>query len=271
MTKLISPKAIAEIYELNAKKSLGQNFLFDLNITRKIVRESGDISNLHIIEVGSGPGGLTQAILEEPVKKLTAIEFDDRAINALGEIKNYYGDRFELIKGDALNIDLREIAEKPCAIMANLPYNISTKLLTNWLEYAQHFEFMTLMFQREVAERLAAETRTKDYGRLSVITQWLCDVEILFDVPPECFTPAPAVTSSVVKITPRKELIPANRKRLEQILAAGFNQRRKMLRSSVKSVLPNAEQTLTSLGIPPTARAEELSVADFCKISLHQE
>ena len=263
-----SPATLADIHGLRAIKNLGQHFLFDLNITRKIVTYSGDLKGINIIEIGPGPGGLTQAILEKDSGKLTAIEFDERAIAALEELKHFYPEKLEIINQDALEVDLRDVAPKPRAIMANLPYNISTKLLTNWLDYASEFEFMTLMFQKEVAERLYAVPRTKDYGRLSVLAQWLCKVENLFDLDPEVFTPPPKVTSSVVKITPYKQpLYPANQKKLENVLRAAFGQRRKMLRSSLKSILPQAEKQLTDIGINPTARAEELSVEDFCKIA----
>ena len=263
-----SPAKLAELHGLHAIKNLGQHFLFDLNITRKIVYYAGDIGGLNIIEIGPGPAGLTQAILEKDVAKLTAIEFDERAIAALNELKTFYPEKLEILNNDALELDLREVAPKPRAIMANLPYNISTKLLTNWLEYANEFEFMVLMFQKEVAERLYAEPRTKDYGRLSVMTQWLAKVENLFDLPPSVFTPPPKVMSSVVKITPYKQPIyPASQKRLENVLRAAFGQRRKMLRSTLKSVLTDPEKQLESIGIKPTARAEELSVEDFTKIA----
>lgn len=265
---LPSPSRIAEIYGLRAIKSLGQNFLFDLNITRKIVNYAGDLSGKNIIEIGPGPGGLTQAILERDSNKLIAVEFDERAIAGLAEVSNHYPGKVEVINSDALKLDLRKVSDKPRLIIANLPYNISVKLLTNWLDYAPEFEYMILMFQREVAERLAAVPRTKDYGRLSVITQWLCEVECLFDLPPSVFTPPPKVTSTIVKITPRATpLAPANRNRLENVLRAAFGQRRKMLKSSLKSILPDAEAKLIELGINPQARAEELSVEDFCKIA----
>lgn len=255
-----SPRQLAESFGLIAKKNLGQNFLFDLNVTRQIVDGAGDISGLNIIEVGPGPGGLTQAILERDIKHLYAIEFDERAIEALKSLNN---PKLDVIQADALHIDLRKYPQ-PCAIMANLPYNIATKLLTNWLEYPTYFKSMTLMFQKEVAERIAAVPRTKDYGRLSVITQWLCETEILFDIPPHAFVPAPKVTSSVIRITPRKQpLFPADKKKLENVLRVAFGQRRKMLRSSLKSLNLNWD----ALGIDPSRRAEELSIEEFCKIA----
>ncbi len=261
-----SPAQIADNYGLRAIKNLGQHFLFDLNITRKICAHAGNLEGMNIIEIGPGPGGLTQAILEQNINKLVVIEFDERAIAGLEELQKHYSGKLEIINGDALDLDLREIAPSPRMIMSNLPYNISTKLLTNWLDYADEFESMVLMFQKEVAERLYAEPRTKDYGRLSVITQWLSNVENLFDLPPSVFTPPPKVTSSVVKITPYKTLpYPANKKKMENILRSAFGQRRKMLRSSLKSIVK--PEQLEAIGIKPTARAEELSVEDFTKIA----
>lgn len=256
-----TPKEIAERHGLWAKKSLGQNFIFDLNLTRKIANSAGNLTGADVIEIGPGPGGLTQAILEKDINKLYAIEFDERAIAGLKELNS---PKLEIINGDALEIDLRDIAPAGCAVIANLPYNIGTKLLMDWLEYASHFKSFTLMFQKEVAERLVAKPRTADYGRVSVVTQWLCEADILFDVPPSAFVPPPKVTSSIVKITPReKPLFPADKKKLEMVVKTAFNQRRKMLRSSLKSL--NVD--FGALNIRPEARAEELSIEDFCKIA----
>lgn len=263
-----SPAQIAEMHGLRAIKNLGQHFLFDLNITRKIVAHAGNLEDMNVIEIGPGPGGLTQAILEKNIKSLTLVEFDERAIAGLETLKEFYPGKINIINEDALEIDLRDIAPAPRVIMSNLPYNISTKLLTNWLEYADEFEFMVLMFQREVAERLYASTRTKDYGRLSVITQWLAKVENMFDLPPSVFTPPPKIFSSVVKITPYKTLLyPTEKKKLEMLLRVAFNQRRKMLRSSLKNTIKNLEDSLNSINIAPTSRPEELSVEDFTKIA----
>ena len=263
-----TPRQIADSYGLKAIKSFGQNFLFDLNITRKIAAACGDVTNLNIIEIGPGPGGLTQALLEKSPAKLTAIEFDERAVNGLMELKTVYGDKFEIIKADALNLDLRQVSSKPCAVVGNLPYNISTKLLTNWLKYADQFEFFILMFQKEVGERIAASPDSKAYGRLSVTTQWLCNVEILFTLPPTVFTPAPKISSSVIKITPRTQpQYSADKTKLELVVKTAFNQRRKMLKSSLKAILPEVEKDLNSLNINPTQRAENLSVEEFCKIA----
>ena len=256
-----TPKEIAEKHQLWAKKALGQNFIFDMNLTRKIANSAGSLTGLEVIEIGPGPGGLTQALLEKDIKKLHAIEFDERAINGLKELNS---PKLEIINADALEIDLRSVAPAGCCVVANLPYNIGTRLLMDWLEYAQHFKSLTLMFQKEVAERIVAKPRTKDYGRVSVIAQWLCHAEILFDVPPTAFVPPPKVTSSIVKITPReKPLFPADKKTLEMVVKTAFSQRRKMLRSTLKPLNVDFEK----LGINPQARAEELLIEDFCKLA----
>ena len=256
-----SPKEIAERHGLWAKKALGQNFIFDLNLTRKIANAAGNLTGANVIEIGPGPGGLTQAILGHDINKLYAIEFDERAVAGLKELNS---PKLEIITGDALEIDLREIAPAGCVVISNLPYNIGTKLLMDWLDYASYFKSFTLMFQKEVAERIAAVPRTKDYGRVSVITQWLCHVEVRFEVPPTAFVPAPKVTSAIISIVPReKPLFPADKKKLEMVVKTAFNQRRKMLRSSLKALNVDFE----ALGIRPEARAEELSIEDFCKIA----
>jgi 16S rRNA (adenine1518-N6/adenine1519-N6)-dimethyltransferase len=256
-----TPKEIADKYELRAKKSLGQNFIFDLNVTRKIVRAAGNLKGMDVIEIGPGPGGLTQAILEQDIKSLSVIELDERAINGLYELKS---DKLKVYQQDALELDLRIIAPKGCKIIANLPYNIGTKLLMNWLEYADHFKSMTLMFQKEVAERIVAKPRTKDYGRVSVMAQWLCHAEIAFDLPPTIFVPPPKVTSSVINILPRSQpLFAADKKKLEKLVKLAFSQRRKMLRVTLKSL----NLDFVVLGIPETARAEELTIEEFCKIT----
>lgn len=265
---ILSPAQNADKHGLRALKNLGQHFLFDLNITRKIVNYAGDLTGKNVIEIGPGPGGLTQAILEQDINKLCVVEYDERAIAGMEELKTHYPDKLEIINADALEVDLRTLTPAPRVIMSNLPYNISTKLLTNWLDHANEFESMILMFQKEVAERLYAVPRTKDYGRISVLTQWLSQVENLFDLPPSVFTPPPKVTSTVVKITPYSQpLYPSGKKKMETALRVAFGQRRKMLRSTLKPILSNPESQLESLGIKPTARAEELSVEDFTKIA----
>ena len=260
---LPTPKEIVDKYDLAPKKSLGQNFLFDLNITRKIVSRSGSINNLNVVEIGPGPGGLTRAILENQPESVTVIEYDDRAIKGLAE----FGDLISILNQDALKVDLSSTVKAPCAIIANLPYNISTKLLTNWFSYIQHFTFLTLMFQKEVANRLIAEPRSKSYGRLSVMSQYLCDVQVLFDVPPEAFTPAPKVTSSVVKLIPKPNPGKVDITKLSDVTRITFGKRRKMLKSSLKDTIPDVEKTLQGIGINPQSRPEELSVEEFCKLA----
>ncbi|MCQ2914618.1 MAG: 16S rRNA (adenine(1518)-N(6)/adenine(1519)-N(6))-dimethyltransferase RsmA [Alphaproteobacteria bacterium] len=259
-------------HDLIAKKQLGQNFILDVNLLDKIVRSS---KNAHpecfekgtIIEIGPGPGGLTRQILENGAKKLIAIEKDERCLSILDEISNAYPNRLISMNTDALKVDAATLGEAPRAVIANLPYNVGTALLIGWLEQASNFVSMTLMFQKEVAERLVAVPRTADYGRLSILVQWLCNVKILFTVPKECFTPSPKVTSAIVQIEPLKEpRFKANKKILENLTLTVFNQRRKMLRSSLKA-FGDVEKLCEKTGIDPTARPEELTVEQFCKMA----
>lgn len=251
-----------------AKKSLGQNFILDLNLTGRIARAAGRLDQATVIEIGPGPGGLTRALLAEGARRVVAIERDPRAIAALGELKAHYPDRLEIIEGDARALDPAAVTEAPRKIVANLPYNIATALLLRWLDRTGEYESLTLMFQREVAERLIAAPREGAYGRLSVIVQWLTEPKILFDLPPRAFVPPPKVTSSVVSLLPRAApLAPASKPTLERVTAAAFGQRRKMLRSSLKSLGAPVEPLLAAAGIAPTARAEELSVAEFCALA----
>jgi 16S rRNA (adenine1518-N6/adenine1519-N6)-dimethyltransferase len=259
-------------YELGAKKSLGQNFLLDLNLTGRIARSAGDLSKGSVIEIGPGPGGLTRALLTYGAREVIAIERDERCLAALAEIAVAYPGRLTVIPGDALTVDVTKLGVVPRHIVANLPYNIATPLLIKWLGLGAAISSMTLMFQKEVVERLTAKPRSKDYGRLSVLTQWLSEPRRLFDVPPRAFTPPPKVTSSIVQIVPRRQpAFPARQQDLERITASAFNQRRKMLRQSLRSVFPDAEAVLTALGIAPTARAEELSVEQFCQLARYLE
>jgi len=254
-------------YDLAAKKSLGQHFLLDLNLTGRVARAAGKLSQCTVIEIGPGPGGLTRALLAEGAKKVIAIERDQRPIVALQEIAAAYPGRLEIIEGDALTIDPASLCDGPRKIVANLPYNISTQLVLNWLENITEYECLTLMFQKEVADRLAAQPRTKDYGRLSVLTQWLCDVRLDFNIKPTAFTPPPKVMSTVATLVPRdKPLVDVDRKQLERVTQAAFGQRRKMLRASLKSLGVNGEELATKAGIEPTKRAEELSVQEFCAL-----
>jgi len=260
-------REVIAAHGLEARKSLGQHFLFDLNLTGRIARGAGDITQGTVIEIGPGPGGLTRALLDNGARQVIAIERDDRAIAIQQEIAAAYPGRLEIISGDALEVDAAELGEAPRRIVANLPYNISTVLLINWLRRAESFASMTLMFQKEVVDRLAAAPKSADYGRLSVITQWRCHVRPLFNVAREAFTPPPKVVSTVVHLEPRAEPLALCRmETLEKVTAAAFGQRRKMLRSSLKS-LGDAEALLAEAGILPTMRAEEVAVEGFCALA----
>ncbi len=251
---------------LSAKKSFGQNFLLDLNLTQRIAGAAGNLNGVNVIEIGPGPGGLTRALMLQGASQVYAVERDFRCIDAINEISAAYPGQVHIIEADATKINLSEICGAPRKIVANLPYNIATPLLINWLKNISSIQGMTLMFQKEVADRLTAQPKSKAYGRLSVMSQWLCFVRQEFNITKEAFTPPPKVTSTVVTFTPRtKPLGKATWESLEQVTAAAFNQRRKMLRVSLKSYNFNFEL----LGLKETARAEELSVADFCKLA-HQ-
>ena len=257
---------------LSARKSLGQNFLLDLNLTRRIARSGGPLADHHIVEIGPGPGGLTRAILEEGARHLTVIERDHRAIPALQLIADAADNRLTIIEGDALDVDYDQIAETgiPARIIANLPYNIATPLLTKWLSdphWPSWWQSLTLMFQREVAERIAAQPGTKAYGRLSVLTAWRCSAKILFSVPSRAFTPPPKVTSSVVRLEPRDDAANVSVGSLERVTKAAFGQRRKMLRSSLKSIWPEPDTILHQLGIDPELRAESLPADKFIEMA----
>ena len=251
-------------HDLGAKKSLGQHFLLDGNLTAKIVRAAGDLTGLSVIEIGPGPGGLTRSLLTESPAQVIAVEKDERCLNALEELSEYFPDRLTVIAADAMAAEVSSICPPPRKIIANLPYNISTALLLKWLPQASDIAGMTLMFQKEVAERLVARPSRKAYGRLSIMTQWLWDANLAFNVDKKAFTPPPKVTSSVVTFTPRSApLAEATWQSLETETAAAFGQRRKMLRSSLKSLGLN----IPAIGIDPTARAEDLSVEEFCKLA----
>jgi 16S rRNA (adenine1518-N6/adenine1519-N6)-dimethyltransferase len=255
-------------YDLAARKSLGQNFLLDINLTRRIARAAAPLDQAAVIEIGPGPGGLTRALLLEGARHVTAIERDLRCIAALGELAAVFSGRLTVVEGDALRLDPAKLTPAPRKIVANLPYNIATVLLLRWLPGVAGYESLTLMFQKEVAQRLAAAPRSKAYGRLSVMTQWLCEVRLLFDIPPRAFVPAPKVTSTVVQLLPRPAPLGACAfGDLERVVAAAFGQRRKMLRQSLKSLWPEPEPRLRAAGIAPTARAEELSVEQFSTLA----
>lgn len=251
-----------------ARKRLGQNFLLDLNLSSRIARAAGPLEDATVIEIGPGPGALTRALLAAGARRILAIERDDRCLAALDEIAAAYPGRLELVAGDALRLDPVELSDAPRKIVANLPYNIATPLLIGWLDRIGEYESLTLMFQREVAERLTAAPRSKSYGRLSVLVQWLAEPQILFDIPPRAFVPPPKVTSSLVRIVPLTEpLARAEKSTLERVTAAAFGQRRKMLRTSLKTLGIPVEPLLDRAGVAPTARAEELTVADFCALA----
>jgi 16S rRNA (adenine1518-N6/adenine1519-N6)-dimethyltransferase len=253
---------------LDARKRFGQHFLLDLNLTRRIARAAAPLDQGTVIEVGPGPGGLTRALLLEGAARVVAIEVDPRPLAALAELAAAADGRLTVIEADALAVDLATLGPAPRHVVANLPYNISTPLLVRWLQNADAIADMVLMFQKEVVDRLTAKPRTKDYGRLSVLAQHVCEVRRLFDVPASAFVPPPKVTSSVAHLTPR----PASQRladlaRLERVTAAAFGQRRKMLRGSLAGLFPDPVATLEGLGLSPTARAEELAVADFVRLA----
>jgi len=256
---------------LGARKSLGQHFLLDLNLTGRIARSAGELGHGTLLEVGPGPGGLTRALLAAGGASVIAIEKDRRCLDALSELAAAYPGRLRIIEGDALEVDMAGLGEPPRRIVANLPYNVSTPLLVRWLRdiaaAPEAFESLTLMFQKEVAQRLTAKPGGKDYGRLSVMTQWLCDARLLFDVPPRAFTPPPKVTSSVVQLTPYRSPPAAPFVAMEQVVAAAFGQRRKMLRQSLKSLGLDTQALLAKASVVETARAEELDVAAFCALA----
>jgi 16S rRNA (adenine1518-N6/adenine1519-N6)-dimethyltransferase len=259
-------------HDLRAKKSLGQNFLFDLNLTRRIARAAGPLENATIYEIGPGPGGLTRALLAEGARRVVAVERDVRCLPALAEIAAAYPARLHVVSADALKIDERELIDtESVRIAANLPYNIGTALLVKWLTapaWPPFWESLTLMFQREVAERIVAKPDTEAYGRLSVLAQWRTVPRILFDVSRSAFVPPPKVTSSVVRLEPLAvPVAPAELADLESVTAAAFGQRRKMLRQSLKSLALDAENRIRSAGIAPTARPEQLSVAEFASLA----
>jgi len=253
---------------LDARKRLGQHFLLDLNLTRRIARAAAPLSPGTVVEVGPGPGGLTRALLLEGATSVVAIEVDTRAITALQDLQKAAGGRLQVIEGDALDMPIASLGPPPRRIVANLPYNVSTALLVRWLHAADDVTDMVLMFQKEVVDRLVALPRTKDYGRLSVLAQHVCTVQRLFDVAPTAFVPPPKVTSSVARLRPRPSGDRlADLKPLERVTAAAFGQRRKMLRGALAGLFSDPTAVLTGLGLSPTARAEELTVAEFVRLA----
>ncbi|MGL4199789.1 16S rRNA (adenine(1518)-N(6)/adenine(1519)-N(6))-dimethyltransferase [Rhizobium sp. TH135] len=254
---------------LDAKKALGQNFILDLNLTQKVARTAGSLEGATVIEVGPGPGGLTRAILALGAKKVVAIERDPRCLPALQEISDHYPGRLEVIEGDALKIDFQDLAKgEPVKIIANLPYNVGTQLLVNWLLPAQwppFWQSLTLMFQKEVGQRIVAREDDNHYGRLGVLCGWRTEAHMAFDIPPQAFTPPPKVTSTVVHLEPIEKPLPCDADKLEKVTLAAFGQRRKMLRQSLKPI--GGEALLARAEIDPQRRAETLSVEEFCRLA----
>ncbi len=263
-------REVIERNELRAKKSLGQNFLLDLNLTSKIARAADDLANATVVEVGPGPGGLTRALLANGARRVVAIERDERCLPALAEISAHYPGRLEVVAGDAMQTDFAALTApgETVRIVANLPYNIGTELLIRWLTTRQWPPFwasMTLMFQKEVAQRIVARPGSDAYGRLGVLAGWRTQAGIVFDLPPQAFTPPPKVTSSVVHILPRESPLPAEERKLARITEAAFGQRRKMLRQSLKAL--GGEKLLNKAGIDATRRAETLSIEEFVALA----
>ncbi|MGI3164697.1 16S rRNA (adenine(1518)-N(6)/adenine(1519)-N(6))-dimethyltransferase RsmA [Pseudooceanicola sp. 200-1SW] len=264
-------REVIATHGLAAKKSLGQNFLLDLNLTAKIARQAGDLSECDVLEVGPGPGGLTRGLLAEGARKVLAIEKDARCLPALAEIAAHYPGKLEVIEGDALEIDPLAHLTPPIRIASNLPYNVGTELLVRWLtppEWPPVWQSLTLMFQREVAERIVAQPGSKAYGRLALLVAWRAEARIALSLPPEAFTPPPKVSSAVVHVTALPEpRYPADPQVLERVVAKAFNQRRKMLRAALKGLAPDLEDRLLASGIQPTDRAETVSLEQFCALA----
>lgn len=260
---------VIQRHGLDARKALGQNFLLDLNLTQKVARTAGSLEGVTVFEVGPGPGGLTRAILALGAAKVIAVERDSRCLPALAEIADHYPGRLDVIEGDALKTDFAALApEGPVKIIANLPYNVGTQLLVNWLlpaSWPPFWQSLTLMFQKEVGQRIVAQEDDDHYGRLGVLCGWRTEAHMAFDISPQAFTPPPKVTSSVVHLTPREKPIPCAVDKLEKVTQAAFGQRRKMLRQSLKPL--GGEALLQKADIDPKRRAETLSVEEFCRLA----
>ena len=264
-------RAVIAQHQLSARKALGQNFLLDLNLTAKIARQAGDLSQCDVLEIGPGPGGLTRGLLAEGARKVLVVEKDARCGPALQDIANAYPGRVQIVMGDALQVDPEQLLTAPIRVAANLPYNIGTELLVRWLTppvWPPFWQSLTLMFQREVAERVVARPGSKAYGRLAVLAQWRAEARIAMTLPPEAFTPPPKVSSAVIHLealpTPR---YPADAEVLSRVVAAAFNQRRKMLRAALKGIAPDIEDRLRAAGIAPTDRAEQVPLEAFCALA----
>lgn len=276
MSQLLSTSELIKKYQLDAKKSLGQNFILDKNFTDKIAKSAGDLSNFEVLEIGAGPGGLTRSILDAGVKKLFVIEKDQRCILALKELQEFYGSRLEIIEGDALEIDETKIfaENSQFKIIANLPYNIGTVLIFKWLKILPKIASMNLMLQKEVVQRICAKIGDKNYGRLAIMLNLLCDTKMLFEVNKMVFSPPPKITSAIVQIIPNGEKIEKyfeknNLKKFEKVVQQAFNQRRKMLKSSLKGAFINQDlaEIFAKCDIAGTKRAEELTIEEFWKMS----
>lgn len=264
-------REVIATHDLVARRQLGQNFLLDLNLTAKIARLAGDLAGSDVLEVGPGPGGLTRGLLAEGARRVLVVEKDARCIPALDEIAAIYPGRLDIMQGDALEIDAAAHLTAPIKVVSNLPYNVGTELLIRWLsppEWPPFWSTLTLMFQREVAERIVAKPRGDHYGRLALLVAWRADAKIVMHLPPEAFTPAPKVHSAVVHLTALPQpRYPADAAVLSRVTAMAFNQRRKMLRSSLKGLGGNVEELLESVDILPTARAEEIGLEAFCALA----
>lgn len=264
-------REVIATHGLTARKSLGQNFILDLNLTARIARAAGDLTGCDVLEVGPGPGGLTRGLLAEGARHVLAVEKDPRCLPALAEVASAYPDRLTVLNADALTVDAAAHLTPPVRIIANLPYNVGTELLVRWLtppQWPPFWQSLTLMFQREVADRIVAKPGSGAYGRLALLAQWRCDARVALTLPPEAFTPPPKVHSAVVLLTALPEpRFPADAATLQRVTAMAFNQRRKMLRSALKGLAPDIEDRLLAAGIPPTARAEEIGLAAFCALA----
>ena len=268
MEKLPPLKDVISKHKLSAKKSLGQNFLLDLNLTSKIARYAHNLEQSDVLEIGPGPGGLTRSLLNEGARKVVAIEKDTRCIAALKEVQTQFAGKLKIVQGDALSTEVRQYLTHPVQIIANLPYNVGTELLVRWLNsttWPSFWQSMTLMFQKEVANRIVASPGSKAYGRLSVMAQWRCNTKIAFNIPATAFTPPPKVESSIVHFEALKEpRFPAEVNKLEFVVSKAFNQRRKMLRGALKGHFKNVEEGLLAIGVVPTKRAENVTIQEFC-------
>lgn len=262
---------VIRTHDLRARKSMGQNFLLDLNLTAKIARQAGDLRDCDVLEVGPGPGGLTRGLLSEGARRVLAVEKDARCLPALAEVAAAFPGRLEILEGDALDLDPNAHLTPPVRVVSNLPYNIGTELLVRWLtppQWPPFWQSLTLMFQREVAERIVAQPGSKAHGRLAILAQWRCNTKIVMQLPPDAFTPPPKVSSSVVHLSALPEpRYPADAETLSKVVALAFNQRRKMLRAALKSLGPDVEDHLTAAGLRPTDRAEQVSLEGFCALA----